>query len=32
MMATIEAASTSDIEVWFDRAIDAPSLSIVFAN
>ena len=26
----IAAASLSDIEIWFDRAIDAPSLESVF--
>ena len=32
MIATIDAASISDIEAWFDKAIDAPSLSDVFAH
>jgi hypothetical protein len=32
MIATIESASTDDIEVWFDRAIDAPTLANVFAH
>jgi len=32
MIATIESASTDDIEVWFDRAIDAASLTAVFAQ
>ncbi|MBK9442600.1 MAG: hypothetical protein IPN53_15390 [Comamonadaceae bacterium] len=31
LIATIDAAPISDIEVWFDKAIDAPSLSDVFA-
>ncbi len=31
LVATIDAAPISDIEVWFDKAIDAPSLSDVFA-
>lgn len=32
MIATIETANIDAIEVWFDRAIDAPSLSVVFAH
>ncbi len=31
MVTKIDAAPISDIEVWFDKAIDAPSLSDVFA-
>jgi len=30
MIATIDAASITDIEAWFDKAIDASSLSEVF--
>jgi len=32
MIATIDGATLSDIEAWFDKAIDAPSLSDVFAD
>jgi len=32
MTAQIGAATLSQIEFWFDRAIDAPSLAAVFGD
>lgn len=31
-LAQIAAASLGEIEVWFDRAMDAPSLASVFGD
>jgi len=32
LLAQIEAAPLTTLEIWFDRAIDAPSIDAVFAD